>query len=88
MPWDTYLDSFHAARPGITEGVLRRSRDDAGDPYRWLAGAVPRHGRVLDLGCGSGPLLRELAGRQYAGLDASGAELAAAMPASTRWPAR
>ncbi|MGH3189131.1 MAG: class I SAM-dependent methyltransferase [Streptosporangiaceae bacterium] len=88
MAWDAYLNSFHAERPGITEAILRRSRhagpDDAGDPYRWLADAVPGPGPVLDLGCGSGPLFRELPGRQYAGLDASGAELAAARRAGAR----
>jgi hypothetical protein len=60
VTWDAYLERFHAARPGITEAILRRSvrgdREGAGDPYCWLAGAVPAHGRVLDLGCGSGPL--------------------------------
>ena len=82
MGWDAYLDSFHAGRPGITEAVLRRSLHagpgGAGDPYHWLATALPGRELVLDLGCGSGPLSRELPGRQYAGLDASAAELAAA----------
>jgi SAM-dependent methyltransferase len=82
MSWDAYLAAFHTERAGITEAVLRRSQH-AGpggvlDPYRWLAGAIPAQGPVLDLGCGSGPLFRELAGRRYAGLDLSGAELAAA----------
>ena len=85
MTWDAYLEGFHAARPGITEAILRRSvrggREGAGDPYCWLAGAVPAHGRVLDLGCGSGPLCRVLTGRQYIGLDLSGAELGAARQA-------
>ena len=85
VSWEHYLDSFHAARPGITEAVLRRSRATCGgavtDPYRWLAQAVPRRGRVLDLGCGSGPLWPELAGRDYTGLDTSAAELAAARAA-------
>jgi SAM-dependent methyltransferase len=82
MSWDAYLAAFHTERAGITEAVLRRSQY-AGpggvlDPYRWLADAIPAQGPVLDLGCGSGPLFRELAGRRYAGLDLSGAELAAA----------
>lgn len=85
VTWDAYLEGFHAARPGITEAILRRSvrggREGAGDPYCWLAGAVPAHGRVLDLGCGSGPLCRVLTGRQYIGLDLSGAELGAARQA-------
>jgi SAM-dependent methyltransferase len=48
------------------------------DPYGWLAEAVPARGRVLDVGCGSAPLWQELTGRDYVGLDRSGAELAAA----------
>jgi len=85
VTWDRYLESFHAGRPGITEAVLRRSLHAGGgvvtDPYRWLAEAVPARGRVLDLGCGSGPLRPEVAGREYAGLDTSDAELAAARAA-------
>jgi SAM-dependent methyltransferase len=82
VTWDRYLERFHASRPGITEAVLRRSLHTGGgaaiDPYRWLAEAVPARGRVLDLGCGSAPLWKELAGGDYVGLDTSDAELAAA----------
>jgi SAM-dependent methyltransferase len=81
MTWDEYVEGFHAARPGITESVLRRARDRGTDPYGWLAEAVPPRGRVLDLGCGSAPLFRMLAGRSWIGLDTSGAELAAARAA-------
>ena len=87
--WDAYLEVFHAERPGITEAVLRRSLlagpDGGTDAYRWLAGAVPRAARVLDLGCGSAPLRAALAGRAYLGLDLSGAELAGASAAGA-WP--
>jgi SAM-dependent methyltransferase len=81
MTWDGYLEGFHAARPGITERVLRRARDGGTDPYDWLAEVVPPRGRVLDLGCGSAPLSRMLAGRSWIGLDTSGAELDAARAA-------
>ena len=85
MTWEHYLDCFHASRPGITEAVLRRSQQTCGgvvtDPYAWLAQAVPERGRVLDLGCGSGPLWLEMPGRDYIGLDSSAAELAAARDA-------
>ena len=84
MTWDGYLDNFHTSRPGITEAVLRRARDGGTGPYAWLAAAVPGTGRVLDLGCGSGPLARELAGRPWIGLDGSAAELAAAGEAGAR----
>ncbi|HET9970557.1 MAG TPA: class I SAM-dependent methyltransferase [Streptosporangiaceae bacterium] len=81
MTWDRYLEAFHAERPGITESVLRRARDGGSDPYEWLAEVVPPPGRVLDLGCGSAPLFRLLAGRSWIGLDTSAAELAAARAA-------
>jgi SAM-dependent methyltransferase len=84
MTWDAYVEGFHAARPGITESVLRRARDGGTDPYDWLAEVVPPRGRVLDLGCGSAPLFRMLAGRSWIGLDTSGAELAAARSAGAR----
>src|SRR5690349_5378934 len=81
MTWDEYVEGFHAARPGITESVLRRARDAGTGPYDWLAEVVPPRGRVLDLGCGSAPLFPMLAGRSWIGLDTSGAELAAARAA-------
>lgn len=84
MTWDGYLEGFHAGRPGITETVLRRARADGTDPYAWLAEVVPPQGRVLDLGCGSAPLFRALAGRSWIGLDTSAAELAAARSAGAR----
>ena len=84
MTWDGYLERFHTGRPGITESVLRRARADGTDPYTWLAEVVPPRGRVLDLGCGSAPLSRMLAGRSWIGLDTSAAELAAARSAGAR----
>jgi len=84
MSWDGYLEGFHAARPGITESVLRRARAGGTDPYAWLAEVVPQRGRVLDLGCGSAPLSRMLPGRSWIGLDTSAAELAAARRAGAR----
>jgi SAM-dependent methyltransferase len=84
MAWDGYLEGFHAGRPGITESVLRRARAGGTDPYGWLAEVVPPHARVLDLGCGSAPLFRVLAGRSWIGLDTSAAELAAARSAGAR----
>jgi SAM-dependent methyltransferase len=78
MTWDAYLDCFHAGRPGITEAILDRARDEGSSPYAWLAAAIPSHGLVLDLGCGSAPLARLLTGHPYIGLDLSAAELSAA----------
>jgi SAM-dependent methyltransferase len=84
MTWDRYLGGFHSVRPGITESVLRRARDGGTDPYDWLAEVVPPRGRVLDLGCGSAPLLRMLTGRSWIGMDTSGAELTATRSAGAR----
>jgi SAM-dependent methyltransferase len=76
--WGRYLERFHRERAGITEAILRRAWYDGCDPYQWLAQAVPPGGLVLDIGCGSGPLLAELSGRRRIGLDLAAAELAAA----------
>src|SRR5918996_4502665 len=73
--WAAYLGAFHARWPGITEAVLTRATtDDGDDPYDWLARALPDHGIVVDLACGSGPLAaRSPPG--WIGLDNSAAEL-------------
>jgi SAM-dependent methyltransferase len=84
VSWDVYLTAFHARRPGITEAILRRALDGGGDPYAWLAEAIPGKGLVLDLGCGSAPLGQALRGRRWAGLDVSAAELAAARSGGAR----
>jgi SAM-dependent methyltransferase len=51
---EAFLREFHAAKPGITQRVFAR-----GGTYERLAERVPR-GRVLDLACGDGPLLKLL----------------------------
>ncbi len=82
--WPTYLDEFHARRPGITERVLLRAHSaPVGTPYEWLAAKVispnvasasPRS--VLDIGCGSGPMKAVLPHDcSYVGVDLSFAEL-------------
>lgn len=77
--WDGYVQAFHATHPGITEDLLTRAYDaTAASPYAWLASAVPA-GEVVDVACGSGPLVPLLGGRPgYLGLDLSPAELARA----------
>lgn len=55
--WPGYLAAFHAAHPGISERVLRRSLRDGMSPYTWLARAVSGQ-RVLDLASGNGALAR------------------------------
>lgn len=73
--WSTYLQEFHAARPGITEDVLANSTDDRVDPYTWLVEALPRQGLVLDLACGSGPMTRAIGADRWVGFDRSPEEL-------------
>ena len=73
-----YLDQHHHERPGVTEEVLRRSLAGHHTPYTWLARAVSgRALTVLDIGCGSGAMSRDLArpGRVVIGLDLSTSEL-------------
>lgn len=77
--WRDYLADFHADRPGITEELLDRTRDDHGrTPYGWAATAVPPGSVVLDLACGSAPMAEVLGGSRYVGVDLSAAELAVA----------
>jgi SAM-dependent methyltransferase len=76
-----FLRTFHAANAGITQRVFAR-----GGTYARLASRVPS-GRVLDLACGDGLLLRQLAGRAV-GVDLSLEELLAGEPASVRVQAR
>lgn len=73
--WDRYLATFHRERPGITDAVLGCARAaDGRDPYDWLADSLPVRGVVVDVACGSGPLVTRLAARWF-GLDRSPAEL-------------
>lgn len=79
--WRSYLDDFHRRRPGAIESVLTDAVAGDHNPYRWLARAVSGPARtVLDVGCGSGPMAREVAteDRTVIGLDLSAAELAVA----------
>jgi SAM-dependent methyltransferase len=80
--WSTYLQAFHATRPGITEDVLATATatatDGRVDPYSWLVEGLPRRGRVLDLACGSGPMTRLIGADRWVGFDRSPEELARA----------
>lgn len=76
--WGSYLDGFHAERPGVSEAALSRALNGRHTPYHWLARAVSsRAAMVLDLACGAGAMSRELAapGRTIIGVDISAAEL-------------
>src|ERR687898_52181 len=72
--WGGYLAAFHDERPGVTEDVLAdASADDGGNPYDWLAQALPGDGVIVDVACGSGPLASRTS--RWIGLDRSPAEL-------------
>ena len=77
--WDRYLSGFHATSAGITEALLGRTRDDAGEtPFRWLlAGADASIGPTIDVGCGSAPTA--LTGVGWVGIDRSREELSQAV---------
>ena len=81
-----HLRRVHREHAGFTEGCAARCRDTAGrSSYEWLVDAVDplAHRSVLDVACGSGPLL-EICHRRFApgttliGVDMSPEELALA----------
>ncbi|MFO7853835.1 MAG: class I SAM-dependent methyltransferase [Paracoccaceae bacterium] len=83
-----HLRAVHRDHAGFTESCARACRDPEGrTSYEWLAEAAgpiapDRRGRVLDLACGSGPLLELLHARSpeltLLGVDISPEELALA----------
>lgn len=80
MDWASYLEEFHGERPGITEALLERCANEAGErPYRWLTAAVSADGGgpdgpVIDVGCGNAPVAGHF--ERWVGADVSPAELA------------
>mgnify|MGYP005672766569 FL=1 len=80
-----HLQTMHRNYTGFTEKCARACRDQNGlNSYEWLAEIVPDidRTRVLDLACGSGPLLKILYERNknfiLTGVDVSPEELALA----------
>lgn len=72
--WIEYISRFHHEHPGVAAEVLGRCRAGDHSPHNWLGRAVSASSnRVLDIGCGSGPMSRELAreGRTVLGIDLS-----------------
>lgn len=91
-PAESYLRDFHDRRPGATSlcfgdrAVVRRGQAFASS-YACLAAAVPRHPRatsVLDVACGDGYLLAELAARNEPGLALFGIDFSAGELARAR----
>lgn len=76
IDWPTYLETFHATSPGITEDVLSASLSRSGlTPYEWVVAPVGARRTVLDLACGSGPSMDVAKGIFWVGLDYSVQEL-------------
>ena len=73
--WTSYLTAFHQDRPGITEEILGVSTSAAQNPYEWLVEAIPSDANLLDLACGSAPLLRAGWKGPWIGVDRSAAEV-------------
>ena len=80
-----HLRTVHQEHTGFTEACASSCRDEAGrNSYEWLAELVPDNEslRVLDLACGSGPLLKILFDRNrnlnLKGIDMCPEELALA----------
>jgi len=80
-----HLKTVHQEHTGFTEACASSCRDEAGrNSYEWLAELVPDNEslRILDLACGSGPLLKILFDRNknlnLKGIDMCPEELALA----------
>lgn len=94
MSRDRDVAAFQERAPGYEEGWLGRLHHEIADRTVSLAlSRVPGPGRVLDVGCGTGYLLRQLAERcpgtaQLAGVDAAPAMIEAAEAAAGRGDGR
>jgi SAM-dependent methyltransferase len=71
------LVDYHGKNPGITEatlGALRTAEGRTG--YQLLAEYAAGARAVVDLGCGNGPLIRELTAERIVGVDLCASDLA------------
>ncbi len=84
---EEFLKSFHAKHPGCTSEIMSRAEDEQGrTSYGLLSQLIPHDLEclsVLDIACGDGFLLEQIAQRKIKGIelfgiDMSEAELAAA----------
>lgn len=73
--WRHYVSAFHEQRPGITEDVLAASSWKAQNPYDWLLELIPADASVLDIACGSAPMLRAGWTGRWVGVERSSREL-------------
>jgi len=82
---DRDVQAFHDRAPGYEAGYRGRLHADIAARTADLALACcPAPGRVLDVGCGTGLLLRDLAGRLPAAAQLTGIDAAAGMVAQAR----
>ena len=77
LAWREYIDRFHAERAGVTEAVFGHLEGGSAAVHRWVQEAIPAPGAVLDVACGSAPMVGELTGG-WVGVDRVTAELALA----------
>lgn len=73
--WRQYLAAFHDRHPGITEDILAAATSHGINPYQWLLELIPSDANLLDLACGSAPLLAAGWTGRWVGIDRSEAEL-------------
>jgi ubiquinone/menaquinone biosynthesis C-methylase UbiE len=80
MAHDRDVAAFDARAPGYESGWLGRLHHEIADKTVCLAlHAAPRPRRILDVGCGTGYLLRQLAARTPAAIQLVGIDAAPAM---------
>jgi ubiquinone/menaquinone biosynthesis C-methylase UbiE len=89
MTRDRDVAAFDARAGGYEGGWLGRLHQQIADRTAELAlGVAPEPRRILDVGCGTGYLLRELAGRCPEAVELAGVDPAPAMIAAARGAAK
>jgi ubiquinone/menaquinone biosynthesis C-methylase UbiE len=89
MAHDRDVAAFDERAPGYESGWLGKLHHDIADRTAELAlSCCPAPRRILDVGCGTGYLLRELAARVPAAAELAGIDAAAAMIKTARAAAR
>ena len=77
-PQEKFLKKFHSELPGCTSQTMAQATDKEGhSSYQLLANIIPKTGafKVLDVACGDGFLLAQLARREQLGLELFGIDM-------------